>query len=198
MSMLPARLFNAVASTFYSSEISEIIRSLIVPAKGLKLLDAPCGTGTLFDLCIPCDYYGADLDCQRVVEAQKMHTEGRFFCADSGALPLPDNFFDRILAAGLFHHVDDELALRITKEYARLLKPEGHLVVFEAIWPVHWYNFPGLIARKMDEGKYVRHAPEYDRIFSHYFSIDQRLFQKRLSLDYYLAKMSVRTDGDFA
>jgi len=193
MTTLPVRLFNAIASTFYRSEIAETIRTLIDPAAGLRLLDAPCGTGTLFELCSPCDYYGADLDCQRVAEAEKMHADGRFLCADSGALPFPDAFFDRILAAGLFHHVDDELALRITREYARLLKPEGHLVLFEAIWPLHWYNVAGAIARKMDEGAYVRHAPEYDRIFTQYFSIEQRLFRKRFALDFYLAKLTART-----
>lgn len=194
MKTLPVRLFNAIASTFYRSEIAETIRTLIDPAAGLSLLDAPCGTGTLFELCSPCDYYGADLDCQRVAEAERRHPEGQYLCSDSGALPFPDASFDRILAAGLIHHVDDDLALRITSEFARLLKPGGHLIVFEALWPLHWYNFLGAIARKMDEGAYIRHAPEYDQIFTRYFSVTELLFPMRWALDFYLAKLIVKND----
>jgi len=41
------------------------------------------------------------------------------------ALPYADNFFDRVLASLLFHHLIREDKLRVLKEALRVLRPSG-------------------------------------------------------------------------
>ncbi len=193
MKPLPTLMFSAIAGLFYSREILDAIREAIAPKESLRLLDAPCGTGTLHAICAPCAYHGADMDPQRVEDARRLYPDSTFVCSDSCSLPFEDRSFDRILAAGLFHHVDDETADHILQEYARLLKPDGRLIVFEAIWPKHCYNVWGAFMRWMDQGDFVRHISAYDALFSEHFDIATRSYPYRLGLDYYLATLSKGT-----
>ena len=103
-----------------------------------------------------------------------------------------DRSLDRILAAGLFHHVNDALAQRILDEFARVLKPDGRVVVFEAIWPRNRCNLFGAFMRRMDEGKHVRVPEAYDALFTRRFAIRSRSFPARLGLDYLLETLVLK------
>jgi SAM-dependent methyltransferase len=187
MTALPTTLFTALASLYYSPEILALIRSQIAPGQALALLDVPCGTGTLTDICLPCAYIGIDIDPVRVEAAKAARgTVGEFRVGDAADLDFPDNSLDRILAAGLFHHVDDETARRIFAEFARTLKPQGHLVVFEAIWPRNRLNIFGIIMRRLDEGKHVRVPEAYQALFTRHFDTRFTAYPSRLGLDYLL------------
>jgi ubiquinone/menaquinone biosynthesis C-methylase UbiE len=191
MKALPSEIFSQIASLFYSSAILSAISEAIAPAPGLTLLDVPCGTGTLRSICAPCTYMGVDIDESRVRAARlKFRNTDEFCVGNAAALDYPAGSFDRILAAGLFHHVDDGLAQAILTEFARLLKPSGQVVVFEAIWPRRWYNFIGYVARKMDQGNYVRHPGHYDALFSKRFTVRSREFTSMLGLDYLLETLT--------
>jgi ubiquinone/menaquinone biosynthesis C-methylase UbiE len=130
MKALPIFFFDIIANFFYSEKIKELIKKEIAPDSGLELLDAPCGTGTLFDICRPCNYTGVDIDENRVLEAKKRYAAGNFFVSDASKLSFPEKKFDLILAAGLFHHVDDECAAKILSEFSRVLKPTGRVIIF--------------------------------------------------------------------
>lgn len=190
MKALPVNLFSFVANLFYDEKIMGAIRSLIAPAPGLKLLDVPCGSGVLFNICSPCEYYGVDVDEARVVEAANLYPSGKFSKGDASRLEFPESNFDIILAAGLFHHVDDDLAAKIVDEFHRVLKPEGRVVVFEAIWPRNPLNVAGLLARKMDQGDYVRHPEEYMPFFERKFSVESKDYPSKLCLDYLLVTLA--------
>jgi ubiquinone/menaquinone biosynthesis C-methylase UbiE len=107
--------------------------------------------------------------------------------SDASALPFSDQSVDRILAAGLFHHVDTESAAAILGEMARVVRPTGRVVVLDAVWPRRWYNVTGLFARYLDDGKFVRFPQEYARLFSAAFEIRSLEYPSRLTLDYVLA-----------
>ena len=192
MKALPGFCFDIIANLFYSKEIKELIKREINPATGLNLLDAPCGTGTLFDICKPCNYTGIDIDKNRVLKAQDRYAGGKFLVSDASNLPFPEKKFDLILAAGLFHHVDDECSIKILSEFSRVLKPTGRIIVFEAIWPLHRYNIVGYLARKMDQGRFVRYCEGYENLFKKYFHIQVRYFPSRLGLDYFLTALVLR------
>lgn len=190
MAPLPSSLFSWLANVYYSPDILASIREQIAPAAGLKLLDVPCGTGILHSICLPCEYQGVDIDPVRVESARKTLGSGLAIRhGDASALDLPDSSVDRILAAGLFHHVNDEVAVRILDEFARVLKPGGHVVVFEAIWPRNRANLFGRIMRHMDEGKFVRQPEAYGALFKKRFSTRARSFPARLGLDYLLESL---------
>ncbi len=192
MALLPPVLFNRLAGLFYSKNIKELIRSQIDARPGMRILDMPCGTAVLRSICEPCEYVGVDIDEERVTQAQAAGDAGEFLVADAGDLPVPAQSFDRILISGLFHHVNDDGMRRILAECARVLKKEGHLIIFEAIWPVCRCNLAGWLMRKMDEGKFVRQPREYAVLFSEYFNIASEQFPARLGLDYLLSVLSLK------
>lgn len=193
MKPLPKTFFHQIAKLYYSQHILLTIREAIVPASGLKLLDAPCGTGTLHDICMPCSYYGIDIDQQRVAECKNNFPGGNISVADASNLNFSDNYFDRILAAGLFHHVNEAGANKILGEFARILKPSGRLVVFDAIWPTKYYNIVGWAGRKIDQGNYVRHTHEYVPMFEQWFGIINMSCPSRLGFDYILAVLQIKS-----
>lgn len=182
-------LFSRIAAFFYSQNFLNEIRMSIAPQPGLKILDAACGTGALYDICMPCLYYGLDIDENRIMDCIQNFPEGHFCVADASKTNFPDAFFDIVLAAGLFHHVDDQLANEILKEFKRLLKKSGKIIVIDAIWPSNIFNVVGWIGRKMDQGDFVRHSNEYVDIFSKHFEIANHSFNATFGLEYIIAEL---------
>lgn len=189
MKPLPAQVYNSFVSIFFNKRFLQRIQEEIQPMQGLKLLDAPCGTGSLMNCCKPCWYVGADIDESRVIDAGFRHPHERFIVSDASTLAFKDEKFDRILAAGLFHHVNDSISLKILSEFKRVLSPKGKLIVIEAIWPRNRFNLIGLVGRKMDQGNFVRHAEEYERLFAKHFKIQKSVYSSNMGLEYLLATL---------
>jgi ubiquinone/menaquinone biosynthesis C-methylase UbiE len=171
---------------FYSNELKARMRHLLGDAKGLDLLDVPCGSGDLRGFVGECNYVGVDIDHPRVAHCSS-RLPGLFAVGDATSLPFPAESFDRILVTGFFHHVDDAAAALAIRELARVLRPAGSVVVLDAIWPRRWYNIPGFVARAMDEGRFVRWAPAYDEIFGSAFEVSHREYPSVHTLECVLA-----------
>jgi ubiquinone/menaquinone biosynthesis C-methylase UbiE len=182
-------IFSKIAAFYYSREFLDTIRMAIAPMPGSKLLDAPCGTGALYNICLPCSYYGLDIDEDRVADCIQHFPKGRFSVADASNTKFSDAFFDIILASGLFHHVDDQLAHDILEEFRRVLKISGKIIIVEAIWPRNRFNLVGWVGRKMDQGDFVRHSKQYFNIFNKHFEITKYTFHKRLGFDYIIIEL---------
>lgn len=195
MEALAPAIFSKIADFFYSPALLAKIQGYINPALGQRLLDVPCGTGTLFHLCQPCEYHGVDIDEKRIQTMQNRYAgKATVHCASAAELPYPDQFFDRILAAGLFHHVPEDIAQKILLEFNRVLKKDGQFILFDAIWPQHWWNLAGYFGRKMDQGKFVRHAKWYEQAISAHFTPEKCEYPSRLGLEYILATFNKRTE----
>jgi SAM-dependent methyltransferase len=96
--------------------------------KGVAL-DAACGTGrhTVYLDSLGHSVIGVDRSPDMLSIAQEKLPDARFLRADLQSLPLPDDHIDTIVCALAFTHVRD---LRpVFAEFARVLKPGGHLVV---------------------------------------------------------------------
>jgi len=191
--LFSARLFDRLTAAIYNESLTSTLRALIEPQPGLRLLDVPCGTGSLFALAHPCDYYGIDVTQERIVHASAALPSGRFLVGNAAALPFQRGAFDRILVSGLFHHVDDATADSIGAELARVLRPGGHIVVLEAIWPRRWYNLAGFLARKLDEGRFVRWTDQYFRLWEARFESTAVHYPRRLSMEYLLVRLRPKT-----
>jgi ubiquinone/menaquinone biosynthesis C-methylase UbiE len=54
-----------------------------------------------------------------------------FHYSEHTALPFPADSFDVIYSNGTFHHIDHAAHAAVLRELARVLRPGGHLFVFE-------------------------------------------------------------------
>jgi ubiquinone/menaquinone biosynthesis C-methylase UbiE len=56
-----------------------------------------------------------------------------FMATDATNLPFPDNDFDIVLSFGVMHHISNWLDA--LEEIKRVLKPKGHFIYFDLIYP---------------------------------------------------------------
>lgn len=102
--------------------------------KGIKLLHAGCGTGQV-DSDILDNYKITALDISG--EALKLYKtyngdRAKLLQASIFDIPVGKSTFDGIYNLGVHEHFTEEENLKIFKEFGRILKPEGKIVLF---WP---------------------------------------------------------------
>lgn len=103
-----------------------------------NILDGGCGTG--FNLKYLKDYGNiTGLDISReALDFCKKRENKKLVQADAENLPFKDGVFDVLTSLDCLEHLDDD---RCIKEYFRVLKPEGHLIVtvpaFMFLWSKH-------------------------------------------------------------
>ena len=145
---------------------SYIAELTVAPRPGtLRILDIGCGPAHLLDFLGDVEYVGLDLSAEYIEAARRRFgPRGQFFqqqlCADTN---LNHGTFDRILAVGLLHHLDDDQARRLFSLARSLLRPQGTLITVDACfspdqhWMARW-----LISR--DRGQNVRNLEGYRRL----------------------------------
>lgn len=110
-----------------------------LPAGG-KVLDAGCGAGrpVAETLAAEFDLVGIDLSREQVRTARKRvpapddrsaDSGGRFAQADMTALPFAPESFDGIAAYHSVIHVPTDEHPTVSREFARVLRPGGHLLM---------------------------------------------------------------------
>lgn len=106
-------------------------------ARGQRVLDLGCGTGTLTLLVkgrrLNAAVFGLDADPRALAIArEKAARAGLDLMLDQGSatsLPYPDNFFDRVLSSLLLHHLTHDQKRQALAETLRTLRPGGELHV---------------------------------------------------------------------
>ncbi|MBT9588472.1 class I SAM-dependent methyltransferase [bacterium] len=128
----------------------------------LRVLDVGCGPADLLDFLPNVDYVGFDPNPDYVAAARRRFGDhGTFFQQQLEATTSLDHgTFDRVLAVGLLHHLDDPAARHLFALARGLLRPGGCLVTVDACYAPdqHWLA-RWLIAR--DRGQNVRHLEGY-------------------------------------
>lgn len=116
---------------------------------GAVVLDAGCGTGDhgwgVARRLKPKmkELVGVDIDSD-ALERNK-YLDKRVH-ASLESVPIDDGYFDLILCATVFEHLEDPI--NVLKEFCRLLKPGGHAVIIT--WNL--YNFAFLLSAKLPVG----------------------------------------------
>lgn len=113
-----------------------LAREYIDARAGMRVLDIGCGTGGILSHLPEVDYFGFDMNPHYIDAARERHgARGRFECADVNQAPQAESgSFDRVLAIGLLHHLDDDEVRGLMQLARRLLKPEGQLITFDCCY----------------------------------------------------------------
>jgi SAM-dependent methyltransferase len=110
--------------------------NFIDPGESEILLDAGCGTGvnilrlhSRVRKIVGIDYAQGSLDrCKKAIQAQKI-ANAQVCVASVTALPLPDNSVNKVVCLSVFQYLDDDEVRQALKEFARVLRPGGTLIL---------------------------------------------------------------------
>lgn len=141
-----------------------LVRDVIRPGPAARLLDIGCGPGGLLaELPPDVDYVGFDGSAEYIEAARKRFGVRGVFVH---GLVTPDwswdatDRFDRVVAIGVLHHLDDESARALLRTAASLLRPGGCFVSLDPTRTAH----QNPLARRLvdrDRGEYVRSPDGY-------------------------------------
>lgn len=142
------------------------------------LLDAGCGRA----VPVLRKYIGraSRLIGVELVEFTDVPSEIETYRADLSAIPLPDETVDVIMSRSVFEHLDDPLSAY--REFARILRPGGHLIFLTA----NMWDYSTLIARAIPNRfhpRIVRYTEgrEEDDVFPTRYRTNTRRVVERLS-----------------
>ncbi|UNK56445.1 class I SAM-dependent methyltransferase [Pseudoxanthomonas daejeonensis] len=141
-----------------------LVRDHIRPASGHVLLDIGCGTGELLRfLPSGVDYHGFDLSQPYIDAARLRHPDrGTFECMDISDYQPPTDSpaADIVLAIGVLHHLDDDIALKLLRTAHDQLRPGGRFVSIDGTLVPNQSS----IARRLvlqDRGQNIRTPEAY-------------------------------------
>ncbi len=126
--------FGGETSAFFHYRKRDLIRAYFaqrsVAMRPLSYLDLGCGKGELLSL-LRNDFgrvAGCDPSAKMLNDAEGIETRVQH---DSGEIPFADAEFDFVTAVCVYHHVPAAARAALTREVARVLKPEGVFAIIE-------------------------------------------------------------------
>lgn len=148
----------------------EFVRQLNVQP-GQRLLDIGCGPGNILEfLPNDVDYVGIDLNPMYIAQARENYgQQGRFVCREFNSdFSLDEGKFDRVMAIGLLHHLDDQAAGHLFKAARSVLNPGGRLLTIDPCFTEQQSSFARFLV-KQDRGQAVRTAEAYEALARPHF-----------------------------
>jgi SAM-dependent methyltransferase len=166
-SLITFPAFYAAVQRFLGGDgAREAVRARLFPdLTGKNVLEIGCGPGTWVPYLHDAgSYCGIDWNESHITAARKAHSAANISFIN-GDLADPslidgDRKFDLILAIGILHHLDDDVARATLKRCADLLSPDGSFIAFEPVY----HDGQHVIARWLknrDSGRNIRREEEY-------------------------------------
>jgi SAM-dependent methyltransferase len=105
------------------------------PHPGQRLLDFGCGSGRWYRFFAEHGYRysGVDVSQEMLNIARRLHPTAIFESVEDERFPFPDETFDVAFSVAVIHHNPYDRQEQIADELSRVLRPGGHLVLFEGI-----------------------------------------------------------------
>lgn len=103
--------------------------------RGKTVLDFGCGSGRWISFLREYGlvYSGADIAEEMLAIAHRVHPDADLRRIESNRLPYPDTSFDIVSSVAVVHHNQYEAQDGIIAEMARVLRPDGTLLLFEGL-----------------------------------------------------------------
>ncbi|MEX1030835.1 MAG: class I SAM-dependent methyltransferase [Paenibacillaceae bacterium] len=132
--------------------------------KDKSVLDFGCGTGANCRICFSNHYLGIDPDNERVQLASQIYPEHTFKTFDKNRIPSQDDNFDYVLIIAVLHHIPNNLISDYLKEFERVLKPDGELIIIEP-YVCETTKINNRFMNWYDDGDYIRKEEDYLQLF---------------------------------
>ncbi len=116
------------------------------------------------------NYLGVDVDKRRIESAKKNYKDYNFKVIKDSIIPSKTNSFDYICIFATLHHIPDNIIIKSVKEFKRVLKPTGKIVVIEPVLSEK-YKFNNWFMNTFDDGGHIRSEIDYKKFFSKEFNI---------------------------
>jgi ubiquinone/menaquinone biosynthesis C-methylase UbiE len=103
--------------------------------EGEKILDFGCGAGQWYEFFKEkkVQYFGVDFSEKLIEVAKSKYPDANFRVIDGINLPFESEFFDKVYAIAVLHHLPSEkIRILVLKEIKRVLKKEGILIL--TVW----------------------------------------------------------------
>lgn len=170
------------------------IRDWVRPQPGERVLDMGCGVGASLDhMPAGVDYTGIDINPDYLDQARRRYgSRGRFLLGDVAGFDLPgEPLFDRALAFGVLHHVDDAVAVQMLGLARRLCRPGAALVLIEPAY-VEGQPAIGKWLIKRDRGRHVRSVEAYRALAAPFGEVEISIVHHMLRIPYTQAILRLR------
>ena len=151
------RVYNAVQRMFSvggDQQVRRLFGDYVDSEPCDSVLELGCGTGA-WSVTHHKTFVRTDLNDRYFPQAVSAGV--KYLKMDAADLSAFENgSFDLVYSMGLYHHLPDEAVLLSLWESARILRPHGRVVVFDAILPTRPWRVLAWVSRKLDRGHWVR------------------------------------------
>jgi len=162
-----------------------MVNQYLRPVEGDRVLDIGCGPGDILEYLPDVDYLGYDPSTNYVAAAIESYGDrGDFLVGGVGDVDVDEHSYDLVLAKGVLHHLDDDLATRLFDDALQALKPGGRLVTIDPAFDDEQNRIARYLASR-DRGQNVRDLDGYRSLVpSEFDSVDTVLRHDLLRVPY--------------
>jgi len=163
-------VYDRIQTLAGNKKVLECLSYGLLPLNPRVVVDIGGGTGTVRSLLAPdCRYICLDLEMPKLEGFRSNVAGGLAILGDATSMPIRDGCADMVICKSVTHHLTDSQLDRALDESRRILRPGGHMVLFDAVW--NRKRLAGLALWKMDRGSYPRSIEELRRKFAVRFEI---------------------------
>jgi SAM-dependent methyltransferase len=158
------KIYNLFSKIVGSNARTIYVGKYIRPKEGERILDIGCGTADILSYLPSVEYLGLDMNQAYIDYAKKRFgNKGTFLTKKANKVvidELSSYDFDKVLATGVLHHLNDDEAIQLFELARSALKRGGQLITLDGCYRKGQSRIARFLLSK-DRGKYVRNKDEY-------------------------------------